>query len=452
VTRLSLPTQYLINELRIKCWCYVKKQDTDVLFCLSKQEFCSVISPQFHLLYFIADVSMLSSLAAYQILTTGSDLLKRHQKIHLLHLSSRHEGRHGSPSLTVSPREPQDSITESYSRPSLESQISDHTIINLPHLPGSLSTSQNPNARVDLPGRLTHPALPIDVQQFENDPISHYPEATLWPNPATSFGPIIDIAPQSTLFNSHPSWASIPVWYDNLGLQMGSYDADIAWTLGFPYQTSLEGGSEGVLSPDQNISHLGSNHTGVLDESASLDGEDKETSDWPDRLSRPASPGKLNSPIISPDGQFWIRTIRESQTMNPEDVLVRQSYKGVVDERIRASQLDSLNICLGGKDNSLLQSFPPAEVLDYFLRLFFQYLHPRFPVTHLPTFDIDQVPPFLLTAMMILGSAHSVTNRGRFSSLFHKRARSILTHCHDADSRFVRSIYQALKSQNLSFY
>jgi hypothetical protein len=81
--------------------------------------------------------------------------------------------------------------------------------------------------------------------------------------------------------------------------------------------------------------------------------------------------------------------------------------------------------------------FPPSEVLDYYMRLYFQYIQPRFPILHMPTFDLYSCPPLLLLAMMFLGSSHSKADRGRFLRLFHERLRVACIRMQEIDPKFV---------------
>ena len=48
-------------------------------------------------------------------------------------------------------------------------------------------------------------------------------------------------------------------------------------------------------------------------------------------------------------------------------------------------------------------NFPPAEILDMALDLFFRDFHPLVPFIHVPTFSAKDARPSLLYAMCLIG-------------------------------------------------
>jgi hypothetical protein len=79
----------------------------------------------------------------------------------------------------------------------------------------------------------------------------------------------------------------------------------------------------------------------------------------------------------------------------------------------RIPTIDPL-ISTNGNDNS---DFPPAEILDIALGLYFRRFHPMVPVVHVPTFCVKSTPAPLLFAMCLVGlSILGTTGATRFVS------------------------------------
>ncbi|KAG8623122.1 hypothetical protein KVT40_008098 [Elsinoe batatas] len=68
---------------------------------------------------------------------------------------------------------------------------------------------------------------------------------------------------------------------------------------------------------------------------------------------------------------------------------------------------------------SVKSSFPPAEVLDMSLDIYFRRIHPMAPFIHVPTFQASSTPPALLFIMTVLGLSTMSTSGG---SKFVKKA------------------------------
>ena len=115
-----------------------------------------------------------------------------------------------------------------------------------------------------------------------------------------------------------------------------------------------------------------------------------------------------------------------------------------INTALRQSLIDALNGDQLRNEFSIAEigdaMFPPPEALDFFLRLYLQFIQPRFPVLHLPTFDIYTCPPFLLVAMLLLGSSHSFSDNGRFTGTFHHNLRVACLRMQELDTKFVRTL------------
>ncbi|PNS17540.1 hydrogen peroxide stress regulator 1 [Sphaceloma murrayae] len=68
---------------------------------------------------------------------------------------------------------------------------------------------------------------------------------------------------------------------------------------------------------------------------------------------------------------------------------------------------------------SVKSNFPPAEVLDMSLDIYFRRIHPTAPFIHVPTFQASSTPPALLFIMTVLGLSTMSTSGG---SKFVKKA------------------------------
>lgn len=219
----------------------------------------------------------------------------------------------------------------------------------------------------------------------------------------------------------------------------GLFDADLAWTMDFmSNDTGLLDGLGDLLSPPLLDLTPGVIAAPLVNHSDSSQAEDEDPRDWPDRESRPASPTRrtfqtqkrgphpicfqtdeterrhfmTNHPAkvgnISPDTRFILLQILGSPNMNA--------------------------FCGPPPTNEL---FPGINDLDYFIQLYFVHVQPYFPVIHMPTFSISAAKPLLLLSMMLLGSSHSASNRGRFGFACLERTRLALMHERELDIKFV---------------
>lgn len=84
----------------------------------------------------------------------------------------------------------------------------------------------------------------------------------------------------------------------------------------------------------------------------------------------------------------------------------------------------------------ILPSLPVANV---FIGLFFEHFLPQAPVLHIPTVEINSLPPALIAAMIVIGAKYSQRrNTRRFSILLLDVARRSLQTAVENDTRLVR--------------
>jgi len=291
-------------------------------------------------------------------------------------------------------------------------------------------------------------------------------ETALTPQDCFTFTPLENINPSL--------WNGFMVFGNNANSYMGSYDADISWTLnhlepdGSPnmfldhdLMDFIENPYQGPPIP-QIPQYNQPQPQGPVSQYPPLDpdaeGEDDDQNNWPDKVSKPTSPRRYAPRVVplglnteSPD--TWMSVVEEARKSGLNARLTRP-YQQLGDQ-IRAAILSTINsFCFVRGDFSRREVsdrvFPPSEALDYYLRLYFQYIQPRFPIIHLSTFGIYSCPPLLLLAMMFLGSSHSTADRGRFLRLFHERLRVACIRMQEVDPTFVRLLTQIATVQELT--
>lgn len=77
--------------------------------------------------------------------------------------------------------------------------------------------------------------------------------------------------------------------------------------------------------------------------------------------------------------------------------------------------MSKVHVATESASSSQTDKFPPAEVLDISLDIYFRQIHPKNPFIHVPTFKAASTPPSLLFIMCILGlSTMSTTGDSRF--------------------------------------
>jgi hypothetical protein len=235
---------------------------------------------------------------------------------------------------------------------------------------------------------------------------------------------------------------------------MGAYDADMSWTLDYlPSENSpnylLD---HDMLNSFDDLGHYQFSQPKFEQPSTQdtddADGEDEDTADWPDKIDRPNTPPRIPNRVVPIQMQpiSWLSVLDEAQLSGLSTGTIRPS------EAFSNPLRDTLLVTLNGSNfrNEISRPeiseslFPPAEVLDFFLRLYVKYIHPRFPVLHLPTFNIYTSSPLLLVAMMFLGSSHSNADRGRFSRMFHEHLRIAIIRIQEVDKKYVLISTRAL--------
>jgi hypothetical protein len=274
------------------------------------------------------------------------------------------------------------------------------------------------------------------------------------------------LAPQETftftpLENINPSlWDGFMLYGDNPNSYMGSYDADISWTLnhfqpdGSPNMFLDHDLMDFVENPYQQqpqipqYSQQPINQYNPVDPDADADAEDDDQIDWPDKVDRPNTPHRHVQRVVSlglntESPASWLSVVEEARRSGLSARSLRP-YQ-LLSDQIRTSILSAINSFSFVRNDFSRREvsdrvFPPSEALDYYLRLYFQFIQPRFPIIHLPTFEIYSCPPLLLLAMMFLGSSHAKADRGRFLRLFHERLRVACMHMQEVDPMFVRTL------------
>jgi len=167
------------------------------------------------------------------------------------------------------------------------------------------------------------------------------------------------------------------------------------------------------------------------------DNEDDDTNDWPDKITKPRRAPRIVPLRLIPIS--WQPLLEEAHTLTLTQHLASLHQK--ITPSLRQTLLDSLNSARLDFTSPEISDamFPPPSVLDFFLELYLQHVQPRFPILHMPTFNIYSCPPLLLVAMMLLGSSHSRTDRGRFARIFHAPLRSACSRLYELDSKYVRA-------------
>ncbi|KAE8446235.1 hypothetical protein EG329_012460 [Mollisiaceae sp. DMI_Dod_QoI] len=379
---------------------------------------------------------------------TRSDLLNRHRRIH----RSQAEGTkphvtNASPSGVPSfdTQAPQDD------RPSA-SQESSSNLSNPAPKPAYQNQMQHVYSnqvqdmyQQPLPGRS---ASMIPNQQVQAQGLTSLMEAALAPQEAFSFTPVENVSPSL--------WDGFMRFGDTITPYMGTYDADMSWTLDYlPPETSpnylldqdmlgaFDDFDQGPYAYQQPVQY---NQPTVKTEDDEADDED--ANDWPDKVEKPSGPERPPNRVIPFQilPISWQSVLDEARTSGFSPTTIRPFQ--TLNEPLRQLLLSDLNGLNFKNELSRPEisdaMFPPVEVLDFFLRLYVRYIQPRFPVLHLPTFDVYNSPPLLLVAMMFLGSSHSSTDRGRFSRLFHEHLRIACIRIQEIDKKYLRSVDNVL--------
>jgi hypothetical protein len=365
---------------------------------------------------------------------TRSDLLNRHRRIH--------ENPAKPPSSAGTPNEYIPSPQQTPTPETLNESMIYHERSPVPtQHPKVIFRDQQYNDGWGVPLRVGDPP-PVSKSHAPNQALTSLMEAALAPQQDLPFTSLQNF--------DHSLWGGFMMFSDNSNAYMGSYGADISWTLeSFPSESPPDNYVSRTMTQNGNANFAEdpyryqaiSYRPDSVSHLDAADAEDDDTNDWPDKE------GNLNG--------------RQEQARRVVPLhLLPVSWQSILDEA-RASGLSAttirpyqhINLSLRSALIEILQGanfrntlskmeitdpmFPPAEALDLFLRLYIRYVHPRFPMLHLPTFDIYNTSPLLLIAMMFLGSSHSRTDRGRFSRLFYDHLRLAVLRNTEMDSRAV---------------
>lgn len=243
--------------------------------------------------------------------------------------------------------------------------------------------------------------------------------------------PMMIPSPESVAFGS--SWSG--GYYGIYG--EGSFDADLAWILDMAPMSSetiqrmqerlpVAGPAPGSFDSSLQISQqLNQQVIGNMSADCGVESRHhtsiENRNNWPDEDELPgAGPISLEeSTYIIPDSRSWVDWGELSSPLERLQDAPTQSF--TVNPEIRARLLQTLIENASYKDGLLSPEdaqFPVPEVLEYFLKLFFEHVQIRFPVIHRATFSTSTAPSFLLLSMMLLGSSHSRTNYGKFVAAY----------------------------------
>ena len=234
------------------------------------------------------------------------------------------------------------------------------------------------------------------------------------------------------------------MYENNTSFPMGSYDTDLSWMFDsahlstdtstgylFSYSSTFtpgdDVGSDVVNALDFQVPRdsLGMTEHGSLSSGEASDRVEEVNGGWPDGLSRPVSPHRLEQRKLRLSSNAWKSTKDE---MDHQEALSDTAlHSQLIDENTRMAILSILDLsrCAWAADGGLSDEiFPPTKVLTYFLQLYFRHMHPQFPVIHLPTWKPDCESPYLLLGMVLAGSNYSKAARGKLTTFFHEPVRA----------------------------
>jgi hypothetical protein len=279
----------------------------------------------------------------------------------------------------------------------------------------------------------------FQLHQGQAQGLTSLMEAALAPQETLAFTPVENVNPSL--------WDGFMRMGDTTSSYMGTYDADMSWTLDY---LPSDGSPNYLFDQDMvGFDDFGDNtyqyqalqyNTQIPNDIEDAEGEDDDSGDWPDKVSRPATPERHVSRVVPRLQPISWQLVQDEARSSGLTITTIRPLQGV-NHALRELLLASLNGSGSRNDVSRPEIsdalFPPPEVLDFFLRLYVRYIQPRFPVLHLPTFDIYTCSPLLLVSMMLLGSSHSRTDRGRFSRLFHDHLRIAIIRIQEVDKKYV---------------
>ncbi|KAK1574382.1 fungal-specific transcription factor domain-containing protein [Colletotrichum navitas] len=116
--------------------------------------------------------------------------------------------------------------------------------------------------------------------------------------------------------------------------------------------------------------------------------------------------------------------------------LLRQQHQFSMGDSVWASIQEFLKPRIPNSGDFIL---PSLAVANAFLGLFFEEFYEQSPVLHLPTLNVDSLPPPLIVAMIVIGATYShIRQSRRFSTLVLDRARQNLQQSIEADKALTR--------------
>ncbi|KAL5313528.1 hypothetical protein ACEPPN_017948 [Leptodophora sp. 'Broadleaf-Isolate-01'] len=381
---------------------------------------------------------------------TRSDLLNRHRRIHGPQSDSKSHVTNENASSSPDQRAFGDLVhrddRSSASRGGSSSLANSSPGAGYQPMPPAYQQPVQPVYQHPLPPRsdsnILHP-------QATTQGLTSLMEAALAPQDNFAFTPVENINPSL--------WDGFMRFGENANMYMGSYDADMSWTLDY---LPSEHSPNYLLDQDMlnAFDDFGDNpyqyqsmqyeQPPPVNDTEDAEGEDEDTTDWPDKIEKPAAPARYAPRVIPIQLRqiSWQSVVDEARGSGLSVVTIRPMHS--ITHQLRDLLLNTLNGDNIRNEFSRPEIsdalFPPAEALDYFLRLYVRHIQPRYPVLHLPTFDIYSSPPLMLIAMMFLGSSHSSVDRGRFSRLFHEHLRIACMRKQELEKKWLRSIDNVL--------
>ncbi|KAL2067603.1 hypothetical protein VTL71DRAFT_2028 [Oculimacula yallundae] len=381
---------------------------------------------------------------------TRSDLLNRHRRIH-------------GPSGQVEPNS-QPQVKNEYVSPTPDQRAFGDLVHRDDHSSGSrdgsssLGTSSPAIGYQPMPQTYQQPVQPVQHvyrHSLQPGPEHHHQattqgltslmEAALAPQDNFAFTPVENINPSL--------WDGFMRFGENTNMYMGSYDADMSWTLdylpsenspSYLYDQDMLSGFEEFNENPYQYQTMQYDQPPPVNDTDDAEGEDEDTTDWPDKIVKPEPPPRYAPRVVPIQNRpfSWQMVVDEARSSGLSVATIRPMHS--INDQLRDHLRDSLNADNIRNEFSrreiLDPEFPPAEALDYFLRLYVRYIQPRYPVLHLPTFDIYNSPPLMLIAMMFLGSSHSSVDRGRFSRMFHEHLRIACMRKQELEKKWLRQI------------
>ncbi|RDW87087.1 fungal specific transcription factor domain-containing protein [Aspergillus mulundensis] len=209
----------------------------------------------------------------------------------------------------------------------------------------------------------------------------------------------------------------------------GSFDADLAWILDMAPPDCMTTTSLPVHEYPSHVNALPvPTAAGESGSSTSVENNDN----WPDvdGDGNPESLRPQQAPVLLvPDSTGWV---------DAHEVLSPMRTLGDGPAPHYAVDAEDESSVLHGLLPPDEAQFPTSEILEHFLRLFFEHVYPRFPAIHQPTFATATAPPFLLLAMMLLGSSHSRSNRGQFVAIYIRPIVTMFSRMQALNTAFLR--------------